>query len=960
MYRVLSDNKDEKPLGKLIPAIGVIFLFFFVVSVAGLFYFSYHDNSLPLSYKDPTPIETWSMTTPEGNVLTVGDSYLSDGSEKGTFTMISTLPVKIPDDSCFCFIIGGDCSVYVDGELRKDFYAARDMNIPGGNVKRFYMRAPLSPSDSGAEVMLIRYNAYRPGFIFQDTMVANETGFFKYMTSHYGLSFILEVILLIFSFVIVIISLFMLFQYKRQIAMLYGSMSILVVSGWLITNSYMYPFVFGHYHLDGIMNYMFCLFMPFCVIFYLDMLQHGRYRTIMKILLVVATIHLVVWPILHFTCLLPFPDALIYLNSTIGVEALVVSGVMIYDLIRGYIKDYKYTAIGFAGFFVCGLGEIVVLNAKLPVNGDILMLTGLAILLTLMTAQQISDLRKMREEGQKAINLSEAKTRFLASMSHEIRTPINAILGMNEMILRENSDPVIGEYAESVKSSGQMLLMLVNDVLDFSKIEAGKMEINPAEFTLSSLLHNVMPMLRERADEKHLALNINIQDEVPDGLFSDEFRIRQILINLINNAIKYTDTGSVTLTLGGKYTGNDAYLLAINVRDTGRGIKEDEQKHLFEAFSRADMKKNRNIEGTGLGLAIVGNIVDSMGGRITVESIYGEGSEFKVQLPVGVKDKTPLTEDFDKKAGTPVSAGSESDYFAPEAAVLAVDDNSSNLRIVSLFLKRVGIVPELCDSGSSAIELCRTRHYDLILLDHMMPDPDGIKTLETIKNDISSLNSKTPAIVLTANAIAGSEKLYTEAGFDAYLTKPLDADLLEQTVKKYLPEEKILPPKNSVPKSAHEKSQSISYESDVMVFEPVSARTATDTMPEADKAHNSQFFDPLVFRKKLEGIEGLDYKSALGYAGGREDLLKETVEIIASECDEKAAHMRSCVTSEDWEGYGLAAHSLKGLMASIGLKKLSKRAKDHEFAAKDHDTGFILSDYEAFLDEYREVCSRLK
>ncbi len=947
-------------MGKLIPAIGVIFLFYFVVSVAGLLFFSYHDDSLPLSYKDPTPIETWSMTTPEGNVLTVGDSYLSDGSEKGTFTMTSTLPEKITDDSYFCFIIGGDCAVYIDGELRKDFNAARDMNIPGGNVKRFYMRALLSPSDSGAEVMLIRYNAYRPGFIFQDTMVANETGFFKYMTSHYGLSFILEVILLIFSAVIVIVSLFMLFQYKRQIAMLYGSMSILVVSGWLITNSYMYPFVFGHYHLDGIMNYMFCLFMPFCVIFYLDLLQHGRYRNIMKIILVVATIHLIVWPILHFTCILSFPDSLIYINSTIGEEALVVSGVMICDLVRGNIKDYKYTAIGFAGFFVCGLGEIVVLNAKLPMNGDILMLTGLAILLTLMTAQQISDLRRMREEGQKAINLSEAKTRFLASMSHEIRTPINAILGMNEMILRENSDPVIGEYAESVKSSGQMLLMLVNDVLDFSKIEAGKMEINPAEFTLSSLLHNVMPMLRERADEKHLELSLKIQDETPDGLFSDEFRIRQILINLTNNAIKYTDTGSVTLTIGGEYTGEDAFNLTINVRDTGRGIKEDEQKHLFEAFSRADMKKNRNIEGTGLGLAIVGNIVDSMGGRITVDSRYGEGSEFKVQLPVSVKERTPLTEDFDKKAGAPVSAGNESDYYAPEAAVLAVDDNSSNLRIVSLFLKRVGIVPELCDSGSAAIAMCRTKHYDLILLDHMMPDPDGIKTLEIIKNDDASLNNKTPAVVLTANAIAGSEKIYTVAGFDAYLTKPLDADLLEQTVKKYLPEEKILPPKNSVTGKALERSQQISYESDMMVFEPASARKDSAAIPAADTATASQPFDPVVFREKLESIEGLDYKSALGFAGGQEDLLKETVEIISSECDEKSEHMRSCVISEDWEGYGLAAHSLKGLMASIGLKKLSNRAKDHEYAARDNDIAFILSDYEAFLNEYRAACSRLR
>ncbi len=535
--------------------------------------------------------------------------------------------------------------------------------------------------------------------------------------------------------------------------------------------------------------------------------------------------------------------------------------------------------------------------------------------------------------AQEALGLSEAKTQFLASMSHEIRTPINAILGMNEMIIRENRDPVIAEYADSVKNSGQMLLMLVNDVLDFSKIEAGKMEIHDARFTMSFLLHNIMPMLEERAGEKSLTLGVKIENEVPDSMISDEFRIRQILINLMNNAIKYTDEGSVELILGGEYTSDDKYTLIMSVKDTGRGIREEAQKHLFEAFSRADLNENRSIEGTGLGLAIVKSILDSMGGQICVESVYGEGSEFIVQLPVTVTDKTPLEQDYEKQVKTVVSDRDENDYTAPKARVLAVDDNSSNLRIVSLFLKRVGIVPELCKSGTKAIEMCKEKQYDLILLDHRMPDPDGIKTLEIIRSDTASPNRETPAIVLTANALAGSEKIYADAGFADYLTKPIDSLLLEKTVKRYLPEEKIIPVDDGP--------------SDVMVFKAQPTGTEDNASPSE-------------LREKLEQIEGLDYETALSYAGGFEELLQGTVSIISSECDEKTQQMRDCISDKDWNGYGIVAHSIKGLMASLGLQELSQRAKKHENAAADLDTEFILSDCEPFIEAYRDVCMRLK
>ncbi|MBO7633128.1 MAG: response regulator, partial [Lachnospiraceae bacterium] len=470
----------------------------------------------------------------------------------------------------------------------------------------------------------------------------------------------------------------------------------------------------------------------------------------------------------------------------------VATAILIKEVIDGKIVEYKYTAIGLAGFLVCALVEIMILNLWPVMNDELPMLFGLAFMLTLAVIQQIRDLKRISDERQKAIDLSEAKTRFLASMSHEIRTPINAVLGMNEMILRENRDPVIDGYAKVAKSSGRMLLMMVNDVLDFSKIEAGKMEITNAEYSFSALLRDIRPMLKERADEKSLELNLVIEGEVPERQISDEFRIRQMIINLVNNAIKYTDKGSVTLTVGGEYIEEGMFLLRLCVKDTGRGIREEDRKHLFEAFSRADIRKNRSIEGTGLGLAIVKNILDCMGGTIDVVSRYGSGSAFTIELPVEAIGEERVNADSVERPANTVSADEGGDFSAKDAAVLAVDDTSINLTLLTLLLKRVDVVPDLCESGLQAIQMCKEKKYDLILLDHMMPEIDGIETLKLIRESGDSLNKDTTAVVLTANAMAGSRALYIEAGFADYLTKPIDARLLEDALKKYLPAEKIV------------------------------------------------------------------------------------------------------------------------------------------------------------------------
>ena len=932
-----TDNKEKKQAGaseKLMYFFKGLFYSVLLFTFIGLFYYCSIDHNPPMTYDNPVYLDDWTITIPDGTVVNhKGTAYRHFETDfDGVFVATTTLPDEIKDDTSFCAVIAGDVEVYVNGELRKDFKAKRDFAVPGGVVKGFYMVVPLYRDDAGAEIKIIKTGTTRKGNVIQSTMIATNSGLYNYLMSSYSVPFMMAEILLIFAIVVFIVSIAMKIIYKRRIAMMYGSLAIAVIAAWLITNSYLFPFVYRHYHIDGVVNYMLCMLIPFGLLFYLDSLQEGRYRPLIVSVSVLSFVNIFVWSILHFTGIYSFPKALIFIDIILIIQILVVMTVLIMDIIRHRIREYKYTAFGFLGFLICAIAEIFFIQVVVSLHDDIPMLIGLAILLTMSVVQQINDLRKVNDERIKAIALSEAKTNFLASMSHEIRTPINAILGMNEMILRENSDSTVAEYASSVKSSGKMLLMLVNDVLDFSKIEAGKLDIVDAEYSFANLIRDIMPMLKERADEKKLDLKVNLLRQIPDGQISDEFRIKQVLINLINNAIKYTDSGSVILMVDGEYTDDEKYLLKMTVKDTGRGISVEGQRNLFDAFQRADLRQNGTIEGTGLGLAIVKSIIDSMKGEISVNSKLGEGSEFTVKLPIGIYDKTPVEEENLKHAPKVKKDISKIDFKAPNAKILTVDDNNSNLRIVTLFLKRAGIVPDSCDSGVKALELCKQNKYDIILLDHMMPGMDGIETLERIKNDEDSKNKETTVIVLTANAIAGSRKRYMDAGFADYLTKPLDATILEQTIKKYLPSDKV------VMLDGSNNSSSV-------------ANAAYDTSSDSKKLAS--------IKDRLTSIDGLDYDEAMKYAGYDEEILEEIVGNIARESEDKIKLMEKAFEEGNMKDFGCEAHSIKGLMAMIGLKAFSERALKLEAKANEGDMEYVQNETKDFINSYRDICNKL-
>lgn len=390
-----------------------------------------------------------------------------------------------------------------------------------------------------------------------------------------------------------------------------------------------------------------------------------------------------------------------------------------------------------------------------------------------------------------AVRANQAKGDFLANMSHEIRTPMNAIIGMNEMVMREEISPKAAQYSQDIHNAGQTLLAIINDILDFSKIESGKMEIVPVVYELSSLLNDVLVMVAGKVRDKELKLVADVSPDIPHQLYGDEIRIRQIILNLINNAVKYTEKGSVTLKVGFEQAAPKKLELKISVADTGIGIKEEDIGKLFNSFQRVDMAVNRNVEGTGLGLAITRQLVEQMEGSIEVESVYGQGSTFRVSLPQTVMDEEPLGDFASAVAGHRQDEQEEMSFVAPDARILIVDDNKVNLVVAKGLIRETKIQTDGVLSGEEALEKVKTNKYDIILLDHMMPVMDGIETLKRMREQEENMSRDAAVIALTANAISGSREMYIAAGFEDYLSKPINALHYKEMLRKYLPPELV-------------------------------------------------------------------------------------------------------------------------------------------------------------------------
>ncbi len=530
-------------------------------------------------------------------------------------------------------------------------------------------------------------------------------------------------------------------------------------------------------------------------------------------------------------------------------------------------------------------------------------------------ARLTSELEKAKNEAESA---NKAKSRFIARISHEIRTPINAIMGINEMIIQETNEPETMRCASDIKDSSYVMLSIVNDILDSAKIESGKMEIVPVNYSLKSLLNDVYNMTGIKAREKKLDLIFDVDPSIPCEYFGDDKRIRQILLNLLSNSVKYTEKGTVTLSVG-YHTENDTAVLSFSVKDTGIGIKEEDIGKLYDEFQRIDVSRNRNIEGTGLGMPIVQTLLKLMDSELKIRSEYEKGSEFSFELKQKIINNTPMG-DF-KSSKTEGKKSARIEFTAPDAKILVVDDNLMNLKVFSGLLKNTQLQITEANSGFKCLELVKENDFDMIFLDHMMPEMDGIETMHKLREE--KLCEGTPIIMLTANTISGDRERYLNEGFDDFLSKPIIPEKLDKMIIYYL--ENKGSQKLSEAEAAENEAEAVLEGSDNLI-EIIRRR-----LPEID-----------VDKGLKTCIEDEDFYIELFTDFSKLKIKDELIKFLGE---------------NDFNNYCIRIHGFKNNAYSVGAVKLGDLSYEMEKMSREGLPEEIKAMQNSLFEQYDRICS---
>ena len=869
-------------------------------------------------------VSQWYRVYENGSRSDISLPGTCDAKRNELVKVETTLPETIGHNKYLCFRSSRqDLNIYVDGELRLQ-YSTKDTRLFGRSSATAYVFLELSKEDEGKTLTLTSQTDSSYSGIFFTVYYGDRMGIWKKYADMYSSELFVAFLTLILGILSVVGSIALRICYKRQMELEFLGWGVILAAMWIITNSVFRQLIFPNLSSVSDLTFTFIILLPMPVIIYMSRIQRGRYNRCYEIAGIGCTITCIVCAFLHMTELVDYTDTIVVIAIVCIAAILTMGATIIIDIIKGYIKEYWLVATGILCAFLASIIQIFMYFQRTNTFNGVTLAVGLIFLLIFSVINTITQVMQLERERQKALISSRTKGRFLANMSHEIRTPIHAIIGMDAMILRETKDNQIKEYALDIQNASQSLLSLINDILDFSKIESGKMELQPAEYDISSMLHDIMNMISMKAEKKGLAMNLSVDENLPSRLWGDDVRIRQILVNILNNAVKYTNAGSVTLRVKGEVKENTVSLY-FEVEDTGIGIKEEDLTKLFAEYERIDDKNIRYVEGTGLGMSITTHLLAMMGSSLQVKSIYGKGSRFFFYLDQEIMDRDPIG-NLEKRIQTTATEFSYHVAFqAPEAKVLVVDDNAINRRVFINLMKETKIQVEEASGGYSCLEMVKNNHYDIIFLDHMMPDLDGIETLHKMREWEKYPCKNTPVVALTANAISGAKEMYLAEGFDNFLSKPVNPDKMESLLQELLPKEKI-------------------------GYQDLSTREEEKT-----EKDNVEFPE----------IEGIDVRYALLQmrdADGLRGALLEFYRMIDSEANALESFWNNIVDGDEeaWKLYQIKVHAMKSSAAIIGATATSGVAKMLEYAARDKQLDVIQSVTPLFLKEWRQYKERLQ